>query len=168
MWPAGQAGQQTPRCSRLSISDSASFSHSSLKLAASDNAVDYHRKVQMHFSRHATDLKISFTASTAISSCNVGMFDVSTCWGFCGKIKNLTTLQKKKECVSLVQKRCVVAHSLKRHVNTDNASLPVSQKCLRESLLSARCLPGSCERSFDSSVVEKNKSRDVEEVCICK
>lgn len=61
-WPEGRAGQQTPRCSRLSISDSALFSHSSLKLAASDNAVDYHRKVQMHFARHATDLNICFTS----------------------------------------------------------------------------------------------------------
>lgn len=60
-WPEGQAGQQTPRCTRLSISDSASFSHSSLKLPASDNSADYHRKVLMHFSRHATDLNISFT-----------------------------------------------------------------------------------------------------------
>lgn len=65
-WPEGQAGQQTPRCSRLSISDSASFSHSSLKLPASDKSVDYHRKVHMHFSRHATDLNISFTANTAV------------------------------------------------------------------------------------------------------
>ncbi len=47
-----------------------------------------------------------------------------------GKENNLTTFQKKKECMSLsfLQKHCVAAHSLKSHVNIDDASLPISQK----------------------------------------